>query len=163
MNFNEIFESEELSSYESSNDEKWDYRFLELCKLVSSWSKDPSTKVGAVIVDQDKRVVSLGYNGFPKGVNDFDSRYDDRSLKYKYVVHAERNAIVFAKTDLKDCIIYTWPLMPCSACAGIIIQSGIKKVISVVNDNERWSEEFEFSKQMFNEVGIELELKKRFE
>ena len=74
MNFNEIFESEELSSYKPSSDEKWDYRFLELCKLVSSWSKDPSTKVGAVIVDQDKRVVSLGYNGFPKGVSDFATR-----------------------------------------------------------------------------------------
>lgn len=142
--------------------EKWDYRFIELCKLIASWSKDPSTKVGAVVVDQDKRVVSLGYNGFPKGVCDDEERYLNRDIKYKYVVHAERNAIVFANQSLKNCTIYTWPLMPCSACAGIIIQSGISKVVSVENNNERWLDEFKFSTNMFNEAGICVEIKKGF-
>ena len=144
------------------NQNKWDYRFLQLCELVASWSKDPSTKVGAVIVDNDNRVISLGYNGFPKGVIDDVARYSNRDEKYKYVVHAERNAIVFAKQNLKECIIYTWPMMPCSACAGIIIQSGIKKVVSIENKNERWTEEFLFSSNMFREAGIIVEIKKGF-
>lgn len=144
------------------NQNKWDYRFLQLCELVASWSKDPSTKVGAVIVDNDNRVISLGYNGFPKGVIDDVARYSNRDEKYKYVVHAERNAIVFAKQNLKECTIYTWPMMPCSACAGIIIQSGIKKVVSIENKNERWTEEFLFSSNMFREAGIILEIKKGF-
>ena len=87
---------------------KWDLRFLEMSELVSSWSKDPSTKVGSVIVDNDRRVISLGYNGFPKGVADND-RLNDREEKYKIVVHAERNALLFANTDVKNCSIFTYP------------------------------------------------------
>ena len=73
---------------------KWDLRFLEMARNAASWSKDPSTKVGAIIVDDDKRVISVGYNGFPKGVRD-DERLDDRQEKYKIIVHAERNALLF--------------------------------------------------------------------
>ena len=142
--------------------DKWDHRFLDLCKLVASWSKDPSTKVGAVIVDGDKRVISLGYNGFPKGVCDEENRYLNRDIKYKYVVHAERNAIIFSKQNLKNCCIYTWPLMPCSACAGIIIQAGISRVVSIENTNERWVDEFKFSSKMFEESNISVEIKKGF-
>jgi dCMP deaminase len=74
---------------------KWDKNFLELAKTVSTFSKDPSTQVGAVIVDDDKRVISIGYNGFPKGVRD-DHRLDNRELKYEMIVHAEANALLFA-------------------------------------------------------------------
>ena len=144
------------------NQNKWDLRFLDLCKLVASWSKDPSTKVGSVIVDSDNRIVSLGYNGFPKGVLDNQDRYENRDIKYKYVVHAERNAIIFARQNIKNCSIYTWPMMPCAACAGIIIQSGIKKVVSIENNNERWLEEFSVSANMFKEANVDLEIKKGF-
>ena len=91
---------------------RWDLRFLEMSQLVASWSKDPSTKVGAVIIDDDRRVISLGYNGFPKGVAD-DKRLDDREEKYKIVVHAERNALLFANINVKNCSIFTYPFMPC--------------------------------------------------
>lgn len=135
---------------------------MDLCKLVASWSKDPSTKVGSVIVDADNRIVSLGYNGFPKGVLDSQDRYENRDVKYKYVVHAERNAIIFARQNIRDCSIYTWPMMPCAACAGIIIQSGIRKVISIENNNERWLDEFSVSANMFKEAKVDLEIKKGF-
>ena len=109
---------------------KWHMRFLEMAKMVGSWSKDPSTQVGAVIVDDDRRVISLGYNGFPKGVAD-NQRLDDRKEKYKMIVHAERNALLFANTSVKDATIFTYPFMPCPICTGMIIQSGIRRVVSL--------------------------------
>ena len=81
---------------------RWDMRFLEMAQLVASWSKDPSTKVGATIVDDDRRVISVGYNGFPKGVAD-NKRLEDRDEKYKMIVHAERNALLFSNTSVKNC------------------------------------------------------------
>jgi dCMP deaminase len=130
-------------------------RFLEMARNSAMWSKDPSTKVGSIIVDDDKRVVSVGYNGFPKGVDD-DGRLENREEKYKMIVHAERNALLFANKDVKDCHIYTYPFMPCSVCAGMIIQAGIKRVVSVKNENSRWQEDFKVSRRLFNESGITL-------
>ena len=138
---------------------KWHYRFLNLAKHISEWSQDPSTKVGAVIVDNKKRIVSIGYNGFPIGIQD-DARLNIRDIKYKIIVHAERNALLFANKSLDDCILYTYPFMPCSVCAGMIIQSGIRHVISYINKNERWSEDFKISEQMFEEAGLTLTLLK---
>jgi dCMP deaminase len=138
---------------------KWHYRFLNLAKYISEWSQDPSTKVGAVIVDNKKRIVSIGYNGFPVGIQD-DARLNIRDIKLQLIVHAERNALLFANKPLDDCILYTYPFMPCSVCAGMIIQSGIKHVISYINNNERWAENFKISEQMFKEAGLTLTLLK---
>lgn len=138
--------------------DKWDKYFLGLAKYVSEPSKDPSTKVGAVIVDRDRRIVSTGYNGFPRGVVDSQERLNDRETKYKLVVHAERNAIIFARQDLRRCIIYTYPLMPCAPCAGMIIQAGIMEVVAPLNDNPRWQADFELSRRMFEEAGVTLRL-----
>lgn len=138
---------------------KWHYRFLNLAKHISSWSRDPSTKVGAVIVDNKKRIVSIGYNGFPIGIED-DGRLNIRDIKLELIVHAERNALLFANKPLDNCILYTYPFMPCSICAGMIIQAGIKHVISCINNNERWIENFKISKQMFEEAGLTLTLLK---
>jgi len=134
---------------------KWDLRFLEMARNAASWSKDPSTKVGAIIVDDDKRIVSVGYNGFPKGVSD-DERLNDREEKYKMIVHAERNALLFANKDVKNCNLYTYPFMPCSVCAGMIIQAGIKRVVTVRNNNARWQKDFAVSCQMFKESEVDL-------
>ena len=134
---------------------KWDLRFIEMARNAASWSKDPSTKVGAVIVDDDKRVISVGYNGFPKGVTD-DERLHDREEKYKMIVHAERNALLFANKDVKNCNLYTYPFMPCSVCAGMVIQAGIKRVVTVKNNNDRWQKDFVVSRQMFKESEIDL-------
>jgi dCMP deaminase len=95
---------------------KWDTRFLDLAALVASWSKDPSTKVGAVIVRPDRTVASLGYNGFPRGVADTESRYEDRETKYQLVVHAEANAIISAGESVKGMTMYG-TLFPCCDCA----------------------------------------------
>lgn len=138
----------------------WDRRFLGLAQHVAAWSKDPSTKVGAVIT-RGRRIVSLGYNGFPAGVEDHKERYDDRETKYKMIVHAERNAIIFAQQDLTGCTLYTTPFMPCSACTGFVIQAGIKRVVAPRLPDElrgRWSEDMEVSKTMFHEAGVELVL-----
>jgi dCMP deaminase len=136
---------------------KWDLRFLDLAKLVSTWSKDPSTKVGAVITDHENRVVSIGYNGFPKNIND-DDRLDDRDIKYKVIVHGEMNAILFANKSLEYCTLYTYPFMPCPRCASMIIQTGIRRVVSYNNMPDRWKDEFTISQSLFKESGIELEL-----
>ena len=139
------------------NLKKWDTRFLELAKLVGSWSKDPSTQVGAVIVDEKKRIVSIGFNGFPSGVQDSEERLHNRDLKYDIVIHAEANALAFANRSVEGCTIYTWPFQPCSRCAGLIIQSGIKRVVSVVLNQDRWKKNFEIARQLFEESGIIME------
>lgn len=136
---------------------KWDYRFLDLAEFISSWSKDPSTKVGAVITDTNNRIISVGYNGFPQDITD-DDRLGNRDTKYKIIVHGEMNAILFANRPLKDCILYTYPFMPCPRCAGMIIQTGIKRVVSYNSMPERWQEEFELSKLLFKEATVELKL-----
>ena len=134
---------------------KWDLRFIEMARNAARWSKDPSTQVGSVIVDDDKRVVSVGYNGFPKGIAD-NERLDNREEKYKVIVHAERNALLFANKDVKGCHIYTCPFMPCSVCAGMIIQTGIKRVVTVKNRNSRWQDDFKVSRGLFYESGVML-------
>jgi dCMP deaminase len=110
-------------------DNKWDKRFLELAKLVAGWSKDPSTKTGAVIVRPDKSVLSLGFNGFPKGMEDNPKWYENRESKYSRILHAEINALVFSKNSLEGCTIYTWPLGPCDRCVVQLLQAGINRFV----------------------------------
>lgn len=137
------------------NVSKWDLRFLDLTKLISGWSKDPSTKVGAVIVDGDNRVVSIGYNGFPIGIDDDDDRLNNRELKYKMIIHAECNALMFANTNLVGYTMYTYPFMPCPKCASMIIQSGITRVVSYENKISRWENDFKISRELFHQSKIE--------
>jgi dCMP deaminase len=139
------------------NSTNWDNRFLDMAKLVSTWSKDPSTRVGAVIVDPSNRLVSVGYNGFPKGVTD-NERLLDRDKKYDIIVHAEVNAILFSNRTLKGCTMYTWPFQPCPRCAGLIIQSGIRRVVSITNTNPRWVENFTTAKQLLLEASVSLDI-----
>jgi len=136
--------------------DKWDFRFLDLAKFISEWSKDPSTKVGAVIADRKKRIISVGYNGLPIGVDDSKERLENREVKYNLIIHAERNAILFAQRDLEGCSLYTWPFMPCSSCASIIVQAGIKRCIAPENHNPRWKDNFELSRTLFIEGEVEL-------
>lgn len=136
---------------------KWDIRFLELAKFISTWSKDPSSQTGAVIVD-DKSIISVGYNGLPRGVHDTADRLNNRELKYKLIVHCERNAIIWAHRDLSGCTLYTWPFMSCAPCAAIVIQAGITRCVAPKNDNPRWVEDFKLSEMMYKEAGVELTL-----
>lgn len=139
------------------NGKKWDKRFIDLAKLVGSWSKDPSTQVGAVITDNNNRIVSIGFNGFPQKVVDSEDRLVDREYKYDIVVHAEANALMFANKSVEGCTLYTWPFQPCSRCAGLVIQSGIKRVVSVKISDDRWEKNFRLARQLFDESGIILE------
>lgn len=147
----------ESTSSGKLKDTKWTNRFLELAFHVSGWSKDPSTKVGAVIVNDENRIVSLGYNGFPRGVDDCETRYNNRDVKYKYVCHAERNAIDNAYSDVSGCTIYV-TLMPCNECAKSIIQRGIKKVVCKGSSEDKPFLNWDITKIMFQEAGIELVL-----
>ena len=136
---------------------KWHHYFLQIAKVVSTASKDPSTKCGAVIVDKKRRIVSTGYNGFPKGDKDFEHEYLDRELKYQKVVHAEINGILFAKCDLEGFTLYTWPLLPCTNCAKHIAQTGISLCVAPKipkSKIERWGEDIKLTKERFTQWGI---------
>ena len=138
---------------------KWDHRFLALCKHIAQWSKDPSTQVGAVIVDDERRVIGMGYNGFPRGVMDTPERYADRPTKYQYVVHAEANAVLNATASVANHSLYCYPFPPCAECAKLIIQSGICRVVCPVPDDEqlaRWGQAFEVAETMFHEARVKL-------
>lgn len=138
---------------------KWNKRFFDMANLVASWSKDPSSKIGAVIVDSNNRVISTGYNGFPIGIGDTAERLENREIKYKMVLHAEENAIMFARQNLEGCSLYVTMMPPCSHCAALIIQSGIKRVYAPDSDiPERWESSVKLTRQMFYESGVSLEL-----
>jgi dCMP deaminase len=134
---------------------KWDTRFIDLAKLVASWSKDPSTQVGAVIVDKDKGIVSTGFNGFPQGVDD---EATDRDIKLLRTIHAEENALLFARRDVTGMTVYvTRP--PCARCAAKLIQSGVSRVVyplPPVDFVERWGNEMREANAMFSQVGTTI-------
>jgi len=135
----------------------WDKRFLDLAEHVAQWSKDPRTKVGAVIVDEKKRVVSIGYNGFPRGVDDTSDRYEDRPTKHLFVAHAERNALDNAPLMVDGCTLYV-PLVPCNECAKSIIQKGITRVVSYAPTRDGTGFNWHVTLKMFDEAGITLDL-----
>lgn len=138
---------------------KWDSRFLELATLISSWSKDPSTKVGAVIVAPDRSVVAVGYNGFPRKMYDSDELYADRETKLSRIVHAEINAIIQSNGPVRGCTLYTTPFIPCDRCAIQVIQANIERVVSPKPSDKalsRWAAAFELTRSYFKEAGVEL-------
>lgn len=128
-----------------------------MARLISTWSKDPSTKVGAVIVSPENVVVSIGYNGFAQRMPDKEQHYSDRTAKYSRIVHAETNAIVLARGDVRGHTLYC-TLPPCDRCAVSIIQAGIIRVIcpdAIQGDAEdRWKKSFETAQQYFEESGV---------
>lgn len=134
---------------------KWTTRFLELAHVIASWSKD-TTKVGSVIVDSKQRVVSLGFNGYARSVE--DNLDVPRETRLKRVIHSEVNAILFARQNLEGTTLFvTHP--PCSNCASVIIQSGIARVIYPKPDEAfalRWKDSMDESERMFNEAGVTL-------
>lgn len=138
---------------------KWTKRYLQLAREVSSWSKDPSRKIGAVAVGSKGQILSQGYNGFPRGIRDDDSRLNDRETKYKYVVHAEMNVIynaTFSGVSLDGASLYVYGLPVCSECAKGIIQVGIKDVHIFIDQDIHisWLESWERTKSMFEEAGV---------
>ena len=142
-------------------DEKWDRRFLELAKHISTWSKDPSTKCGAVIVRPNKTIASVGYNGFPRGIDDDDERLNDREEKLNLTIHAEMNAILSAEEPIHRYTLYTYPFLPCDRCAVHVIQAGILTVVAphLPKDlKERWMNSVDKSREYFNEAWVSVVL-----
>lgn len=138
----------------------WGKRYMSLASEVSTWSKDPNTKVGAVVVGNKGQILSQGYNGFPRGIKDTPKRLNDRETKLKLVVHAEMNAIFnasYSGTSLDGSTLYVHGLPICSDCAKGIIQVGIKKVVVSKNCIEKrphWNESWKLSMQIFKEAGV---------
>lgn len=140
--------------------DKWVKRYLDLAQAVSTWSKDPSTKIGAVAVGSQGQIISQGYNGFPRGIIDSDNRLSVKEEKYKFVVHGEMNCIYNACLNglsLKDTTLYVYGLPVCSECAKGIIQVGIKTVITQygnTNLNPKWADSNILTKQLFSETDV---------
>lgn len=137
---------------------KWDRRMLSLVQLVSSWSRDPSTQVGAAIVDAKNRVVSLGFNGFPRGVK--DNAHVDRDEKLRRTIHAEENALLFAGRSVEGCTIFvTHP--PCARCAAKLIQAGVVRVVAPEPPEgfkDRWAQDMASAAHMFEDAGVDFTL-----
>lgn len=133
----------------------WHKRFMELAHHIALWSKYPGRKVGAVITDDRHTVVSVGYNGSPRGCDDNDASKYDKKTKYLYAEHAERNAIYNAATPLIGTMIYS-TLFPCAACARAIIQCGITRLISYAPDfnDEAFGIQFKAALKMFQETNV---------
>ena len=138
---------------------KWELRWFQLVDLVASWSSDPSTKVGAVIIPENSDIPIIGWNGFPRGVADTPERYADRDIKYMLVAHAESNAIINAArngVNLKGSTIYiSHP--PCNECSKLIVQSGIKKVIHrplTPDMASRWGKLLKYSDLLLSEGNV---------
>jgi dCMP deaminase len=151
--------------------DKWDRRYLDVAALVSSWSKDPSTKVGAVVVDHLGHIVGTGYNGFPVRVADTDERLNDRPTKYAMVVHAELNAILQAGERARGATIYVYPAFGkpplCSGCAKAVIQSGIRRAVGYEPEPgneaaERWAPELAIAAEMCGEAGVRMDMLEQF-
>lgn len=133
---------------------RWDGRMMQLAAHVARWSKDPSTQVGAVITDPNHRVLSLGFNGFPARVADINM--DELNYKYDRVVHAELNALLFARGPVVGGTLYVWPMPPCSRCAGPIIQAGIARVVAP-EPIPRWHGSCAIGDEMFDQAGVKWE------
>ena len=141
----------------TSNEQKWHIRFLRLAKEVSKWSIDPSTKVGCILV-RDKRVISTGYNGFPKNISDNFDRLLDREKKYEITVHAEVNAVTAAAlhgVSTEGCSAYL-TFNPCSRCAAVLINAGISAVYVVGGQiiPDRWLNNFITAGNLLAEAGV---------
>lgn len=149
----------------SSKFQNWDEFFIEMAHSVAQKSKDPSTKTGVVIVGEDNTVIAVGYNGFPRGVDDSPKKYADRTIKYPRVSHAEANAVANCARlgiRMKGAKMYTnFGDSCCNECAKLLIQAGITEIIGKKEDcfqNVRWQEAIDIAHEMFDETGVKRRL-----
>ena len=136
---------------------KWDDRFITLACEVATWSRDPSTQVGCVIVREDKTVAGLGFNGFPRGMDDGEDLYANREVKYQRVLHAEMNAVLNSQGPVKGCTAYV-SAPTCSNCGLILVQSGIVRVVVKLSPLAvRWQDSIDLAKGFYQEAGVGYE------
>ena len=136
-------------------------RFLPMAQIAMYMSKDRSTKVGALVIDEDYNVLITGYNGMPRGVNDDVEERHVRPTKYYWMSHAEENCIAQAArigVRLKGCTLIVTSLFPCTACSRMIIQSGIIRVLAPKQpDSSRWDEQASVATEMLAEAGVQID------
>lgn len=145
-----------MSTRSETASQKWDKRFLDLAALVASWSRDPSTKTGAVIVGPDKRVISVGFNGFPQGMPDHEEWYANREEKYSRIVHCEVNALIFAGHVPAESTLYTHPFLSCDRCVVQMLQAGIRRFVAPHPSADavtRWGTAFDRTRRYINDSG----------
>jgi dCMP deaminase len=139
---------------------KWDNRFMKLAREISTWSRDPSTKIGAVIVNDERRILATGYNGFPRGIADTEERLNDREQKYPRIVHGEMNALMNALyngVSVKGATLYVWGLPVCAECTKNVIQSGIAHVVITPTEHspKKWQDQWNsMSLPMYEEARV---------
>lgn len=144
------------------NNDKWHMRFMAMAEMIATWSKDPSSKIGCVVVNDERRILATGYNGFPKGIDDTEVRLNTRELKHKLVVHAEMNALMnalYSGVSLKGSTMYVHGLPICPDCAKCVIQAGIKEIVIPTDKTDRveWQKVWEeHSLPMFSESGVQV-------
>lgn len=132
---------------------------MEVARIVSTWSKDPSSKIGVVLV-KNRRIIATGYNGFPTGVADSPERLNDRPTKYALVVHAEMNALLQAGPAAHEATLYLHglPGPPCAGCAKHIVQAGVARILTRQGEEpERWADEFTKARLLLVEGGVVLD------
>lgn len=134
--------------------EKWDKRLMSMAELVAGWSKDPSMKVGCVIAN-NKHVVSIGFNGLPKGMD--DELVNDKERKLRYVIHAEENALLSIAPSVLHTTAYIWPIPPCPSCASKLVQAGVNRIV-IINppDKERIKYHLDEVSELLNTCGVDL-------
>ena len=138
---------------------KWNKRYLDLARDIAQWSKDPSTQCGAVVIGESGQVLSQGYNGFPRGMDDSDELYKNRETKYDRIVHAEMNAIYNASrtgVSLEGATAYIHGLPCCHECAKAMIQVGIKEVVMGEASNIRWNDSCGKGMDYLNEANVKI-------
>lgn len=134
---------------------EWRWRFLGLAAFVAGWSKDQSTKCGAVLVRPDKTIASAGFNGFPQALHDHTHLLGDRKDKLDRIIHAEMNALLFLREPGAGLWLFVHPMLPCHRCAVHAIQAGISCVVAPTDSHERWSESMDLTKRLFSEAGVQ--------
>jgi dCMP deaminase len=135
---------------------KWDTRFVQLARFIAAWSRDPSTQTGAVIAGPDHRILSVGFNGFPAGMPDDASLYDDRDEKYSRILHCEVNALIFARIVPPKSTLYTYPFMSCDRCVVQMLQAGIRRFVApkaTESQLRRWGPAFTKTEKYIAECG----------
>lgn len=148
-----------MTAADLNHDHKWDRRFLDQARFIAQWSKDPSTKTGAVIATPDRSIVSVGYNGFPQNMEDRPEWYDERSEKYSRIIHCEMNAAMRVRGSLAGCTLYTYPFISCDRCFVHMLQLGIRRFVAPKATEEqltRWGPAFERVRSYARDAGVEL-------
>lgn len=138
----------------------WDKRYMELAVFIARWSKDPNAHVGAVVTTANDGAIALGYNGFPRGVEDRASRLTNQKLKLEMIVHAEQNALRIAGRGAHGGTIYVSGKPVCARCAGLIIQAGIKRVVAAhpntVDEDSKWHQTGKIALSMLREAKVRV-------